>query len=83
MIEDNIQSRRDFLKNLAKKFSLLLALLQFHMRFKHLRELNIPLLQDAMVYVQRLVQANAKAIVITVVQEVALTDAKAVVVTLA
>ncbi len=83
MIKDNIQSRRDFLKNLAKKFSLLLALLQFHMRFKHLRELNIPLLQDAMVYVQRLVQANAKAIVITVVQEVALTDAKAVVVTLA
>ena len=59
-----------------------MALLQFHMRFKHLRELNIPLLQDAMVYVQRLVQANAKAIVITVVQEVALTDAKAVVVTL-
>lgn len=53
------------------------------MGFKHLRELNIPLLQDAMVYVQRLVQANVKAIVITVVQEVALTDAKAVVVTLA
>ena len=60
-----------------------MALLQFHMGFKHLREINIPLLQDAMVYVQRLVQANAKAIVITVVQEVALTDAKAVVVTLA
>lgn len=53
------------------------------MRFKHLRELNIPLLLDAMVCVQRLVQANAKAIVITVVLEVALTDAKAVVVTLA
>ena len=53
------------------------------MGFKHLREINIPLLQDAMVYVQRLVQANAKAIVITVVQEVALTDAKAVVLTLA
>lgn len=60
-----------------------MALLQFHMGFKHLRELNIPLLQDAMVCVQRLVQANAKAIVITVVLEVALTDAKAVVVTLA
>lgn len=53
------------------------------MGFKHLRELNIPLLLDAMVCVQRLVQANAKAIVITVVLEVALTDAKAVVVTLA